>query len=45
MLVKRDDCVDVLIEFSKGGDLEFVKVVIVCCSVIRNGIFLSLLEM
>ncbi|NEP45260.1 MAG: DNA mismatch repair endonuclease MutL, partial [Okeania sp. SIO2H7] len=45
LLAQRDDCLDALIELSKGGDLEAAQVATACRSAIRNGTPLSLVEM
>jgi DNA mismatch repair protein MutL len=45
LLAQRDDCLDGLIELSKGGDLEAAKVATACRSAIRNGTPLSWVEM
>ncbi|NJO21554.1 MAG: DNA mismatch repair endonuclease MutL, partial [Spirulinaceae cyanobacterium RM2_2_10] len=45
LLRDRDDCLDAIVELSRGGDLQTAQVATACRSAIRNGTPLSLPEM
>jgi DNA mismatch repair protein MutL len=45
ILLNRDDCVDTLLELSRGGDLDSAQVALACRTAIRNGTKLTLNQM